>query len=286
MKRILGVMFLVLAITMAVIPNNVYAETIVRHQRTAGTERVSPPTPPPTVKHVDQTSEEVKEKTTISKNDEKQQNTSKKEVDTPKDKAVSNSDSLNEEPMVTSKSRNKTPMSFMDKTSRKRIAIVLAGDNQILAEDKIIAEIDKTLNQKFPSQYYELVKDKKVYTKLLERAEDRGVTQLDALKKVDFITAGERFGYDYLIVLPFYYSGGNFATTGWTNIIQQNITLRARIVDMQNNEYLYRMDIIKQGEAGNAFGSPSNVRATREAIHRCLVEVLSDIDIGQKMADV
>lgn len=192
----------------------------------------------------------------------------------------------NEESIVTSKTRGKGNVAFLNQSNRRKIAVVLAGDNQILAEEKVVDEVDKILAQKFPAKQYELVKDKKVYTKLLEYAEDKNITQLDALKKMDFVIAGSKYGYDYVVVLPMYYSGGNFTTTGWTNIVQQNITLRARIVDVNTNEYLYRMDVIKQGEAGNAFGVPSNVRAAREAVHKCLLEVLSDIDIGQKLENV
>ncbi|SEJ35166.1 hypothetical protein SAMN05660742_10672 [Propionispira arboris] len=203
-----------------------------------------------------------------------------------KNVAVTEISESNEEPIVTSKNQSKDNIVLLNHSDRKRIAIVLAGDNQILAEKKIIDEIDKILNQKFPSKQFELVKDKKVYTKLQEYAEDKSITQLDALKKMDFISAGAKYGYDYVIVLPVYFSGWTATTSGWTNILQQNVTLRARIVDVNSAEYLYRMDIVKQGEAGNAFGSPSWVRATKEAIHKSLIEVLSDIDIGNKLEKV
>lgn len=317
MKRILRVLVLAAMVgtSFAVMQDTlVHAETIVHLERTAGNNRSEHPLPAKKVQQPDpeaataaatatatestaaaetaaKTAAETKvpDKTAAETAEDGHSVTaSEKDKNRTADTALSKSENkkeiVEEEPIITSKNRrdsNTMPLSYSD---HKKIAIILAGDNEILAEAKITTEIDKVLAQKFPAQYYDLVKDKKVYTKLLEYAEDRDVTQLDALKKADFITVGTKFGYDYLIVLPFYYSGGNSSTTGWTNILQQNVTLRARIVDVRGNEYLYRMDVVKQGESGNAFGSPSNVRATREAIHRCLIEVLSDIDIGQKMS--
>lgn len=62
-------------------------------------------------------------------------------------------------------------------------------------------------------------------------------------------------------------------------MVSQNITLKARIVDVNTNEYLYRLDVTEQGETGNAFGSPSLVRAQKEAILKCLETVFSDLNL-------
>jgi len=199
---------------------------------------------------------------------------------------VTENSASNEEPIITSKDRSKANIVLLNHSDRKKIAIVLAGDNQILAEEKIVNEINKILDQKFPNKQFALVRDKKVYTKLQEYAEDKNIVQLDALKKMDFVLAGGKYGYDYVIVLPVYFSGWTSTTSGWTNILQQNVTLRARIVDVNSAEYLYRMDVVKQGESGSAFGSPSWVRAIKEAVHKSLIEVLSDIDIGNKLENV
>ncbi|MBP2629891.1 MAG: hypothetical protein H6Q70_519 [Firmicutes bacterium] len=163
-----------------------------------------------------------------------------------------------------------------------KIAVVLAGDKNMISEERIIKEIDKQIEKKFPENKYNVIKDNKVYQELLIVAEDHNVVNLDQLKRDDFINAGEKFGYDYVIVLPFYNEGGQYTTTGWTNIISQNITLRARIVDVKTQEYLYRIDVTKQGEAGNGFGSPSPQRAQKEAISKCLNEVFKDLTIGEK----
>ena len=163
-----------------------------------------------------------------------------------------------------------------------KIAVVLAGDKNMISEEKFTGEIDKQIEKKFPDKKYSVIRDKKLYQELLIMAEDHNVTNLDQLKRDDFINAGKKYGYDYVMVLPFYDEGGWYTTTGWTNIVTQNVTLRARIVDVNKQEYIYRIDVTKKGEAGNAFGSPNLQRAQKEAAGLCLKEVLKDLEIGEK----
>lgn len=174
--------------------------------------------------------------------------------------------------------------SNMNYSPLARIAIVLAGDQIILSEERNLSAIHEAIEMKFPkNKYTNVIEDKKVYQELLIIAEDRDISALDKLKRMDFVSAGKKFGYDYVIVLPFYSDGGYYTTSGWTNMVSQNVTVRARIVDVQNEEYLYRLDITEQGESGNAFGSPSLVRAQKEGIEKCLETIFADINIGEKI---
>lgn len=164
-----------------------------------------------------------------------------------------------------------------------KIAVVIAGDKNMLSEEKTITEIDKQIEKKFPKDKFNVTKDNKVYQELLTIAENYDITNLDQLKRDDFIKVGQKFGYDYILVLPFYNEGREYTQTGWTNILTQKVTLRARILDINKMEYLYRLDVTKKGETGNAFGSPNIQRAEKEAIGNCLYEVFQDLAIGKNM---
>lgn len=170
-----------------------------------------------------------------------------------------------------------------------KIALVLTGDQNLFTEKRIADEIFKKINERFPINNYTVIEDKKVLQELLimvENLDNPDIVNVDQLKQKDFVAAGAKFGYDYLMVLPFYNNGGYYTTSGWSNMVSQNITLRARIVDVKKGEYLYRLDVTEQGETGNAFGSPSLVRAQKEAISKCLDNVFKDLDIGDKKTSV
>jgi len=147
--------------------------------------------------------------------------------------------------------------------------------------------VNNKLAIKFPKTKYVLIQDKKVYQELLIIAEEKSVYNqvvgnLDQLKREDYVKAGEKFGYDYIVVLPFYATSSEFVDGPWSSSYRVNVTLRARIVDVKAKEYIYRQDQVEKGSSSDAFGNPSYLRAQRDGAKKCLDTVLSDIGIGEK----
>ena len=192
---------------------------------------------------------------------------------------------------------------------RPRIAVVINGDERMVVEDRVKNEIYSQLRQKFPREYFALMKGTDINTVLLQRAEDmyydnrptakvsetivnkedrvdvdglpvdfqpRGLADM---KREDFVWAGQTCGYDYVFVATL--TAGrdrddkhNFVlANSITN--HQNVWMRLRFVDVGSGNYLYRNDIAVQGIAHN--GGRSG-RVLQRAIQKAMEEAMNDLD--------
>lgn len=168
--------------------------------------------------------------------------------------------------------------------TKPKIAWLWTAVEQIKADKKNETIINEKLEKKFPKSQYEFVADRKVHQDLFILADDRSISNLDQLKREDFVSIGKKYGYDYVIVLPFYSNSYEYTGGAWSTSFRVNITLKARVVDVNTGEYLYRMDIVEKGATSATFGNPSYSRAQRNGIGECVDTFLSELSIGKEYA--
>ena len=101
----------------------------------------------------------------------------------------------------------------------------------------------------------------------------------DLFRKDDYVRAGRKFGYDYILVLPIYHSCNldKRKDSFFANMLQSFVTVRARLIDVQKGEYLYRVDTFEKGETGDMLFPPGHLRAVRKALNRCLLKAFNDM---------
>lgn len=100
------------------------------------------------------------------------------------------------------------------------------------------------------------------------------------LRREDYVRAGRECDYDYVFVATF--SNGEYAEERHWWVLYNSTTrkkdvwLRLRFVDVDSGEYLYRNDIVAQGETG---GSSGKSRMMQYAVREAMKEALADIDV-------
>ena len=111
----------------------------------------------------------------------------------------------------------------------------------------------------------------------LERTRPNGISYL---KRDDFVRAGRECGYDYLFVATFSNGESDVERHWWvlynSKTRKNNVWLRLRFVDVENGDYLYRNDIVAQGETGGSSGKP---RTMQRAVREAMKEALADIEV-------
>lgn len=164
-----------------------------------------------------------------------------------------------------------------------KIGLVWIGDEMVQGNNKNDDVISKRMEKKFPEYKYELITDKKFRQDLLILAEDKDVETIDRLKRVDYVSVGKKYGYDYVLILPFYAGSLDHATGLFSSTFRTNITLKARVLDVNTGEYIYRMDIVEKGSSGSTIlGSASYLRAQKLAVGKCLDTFLTELSIGEQ----
>ena len=100
------------------------------------------------------------------------------------------------------------------------------------------------------------------------------------LRREDYVRAGRECDYDYIFVATF--SNGEYEEERHWWVLYNSTTrkkdvwLRLRFVDVDSGEYLYRNDIVAQGETG---GSSGKSRMMQRAVREAMKEALADIDV-------
>ena len=111
------------------------------------------------------------------------------------------------------------------------------------------------------------------------------------LHRRDYVRAGRECGYDYIFLATF--SNGLTREEGHQWVVfeqdtrKHDVWLRMRFVDMESGDYLYRNDIVMQGETAGGgrvlifpfvYGS-GHPRAQQTAVRKALEEALKDIEV-------
>lgn len=100
------------------------------------------------------------------------------------------------------------------------------------------------------------------------------------LRRADYVRAGRECDYDYIFVATF--SNGEYDEEHHWWVLYNSVTrkkdvwLRLRFVDVESGEYLYRNDIVAQGETG---GSSGKSRMMQRAVREAMKEALADIEV-------
>ncbi|MBE6097821.1 MAG: hypothetical protein E7198_08505 [Schwartzia succinivorans] len=110
------------------------------------------------------------------------------------------------------------------------------------------------------------------------RIQPRGMADL---RREDYVRAGRECDYDYVFVATL--TNGAAVDTKHNFVLFNNVTnhknvwLRLRFVDTASGNYLYRNDIVVQGETHN--GTRDSGRILQRAIHEAMKEALDDISV-------
>ena len=105
----------------------------------------------------------------------------------------------------------------------------------------------------------------------------RGIADL---RREDFVRAGKDLGYDYLFIVTLTNGEAendkhNFIV--WNSITnRKNIWLRVRFVDVENDSYVYRNDLVAQGKAHNG---KFNGKIFERSVANAMQEAMDDIAI-------
>ena len=100
------------------------------------------------------------------------------------------------------------------------------------------------------------------------------------LRREDYVRAGRECDYDYVFVATF--SNGEYdEERHWwvlynSTTRKKDVWLRLRFVDVDSGDYLYRNDIVAQGETGGASGKP---RMMQYAVREAMKEAMADIEV-------
>ena len=191
---------------------------------------------------------------------------------------------------------------------RTRIAIVINGEEILVAEDRVKNVVYQAVRDKFPREYFAVMKGTDVNTKLLQKAEREYAARLDAdprgvqqnrpdadgmkvpnrprgladMLLDDYVEAGKACNYDYLLVLTFS-EGQQDAYIHdyvlWRNRTnKQNVWMRLRFVDVANRTYLYRNDMAAMGKGHNGF---FNGKMLERSVTVLMNEAMDDIDVSE-----
>lgn len=133
----------------------------------------------------------------------------------------------------------------------------------------------------------------------IKKYHNRRVNQplgISNLHRRDYVRAGRECGYDYIFLATFNNGLTRDERHQWVLFEQDtrkhNVWLRMRFVDMESGDYLYRNDIVMQGETagkGKVLIDPFNLvpfwygsghsRAQKMAVGKALEEALKDIEV-------
>jgi len=191
---------------------------------------------------------------------------------------------------------------------RTRIAVVINGDESILVEDRVKNVVYKAIRDKFPREYFAVMKGNDVNTDLLQKAEKEYAARLDAdtngvqqhrpdadgmvvenrprglsdMLLEDYVESGKACNYDYLLVLTF--SEGNKVSYDHNLILwhnktnHQNVWMRLRFIDVAHSKYLYRNDMAATGKGHNGF---FNGKMLERSVRVLMEESMNDIDVSE-----
>ena len=133
----------------------------------------------------------------------------------------------------------------------------------------------------------------------IKKYHNRRVNQplgISNLHRRDYVRAGRECGYDYIFLATFNNGLTRDERHQWVLFEQDtrkhNVWLRMRFVDMESGDYLYRNDIVMQGETagkGKVLIDPFNLvpfwygsghsRAQKMAVGKALEEALKDLEV-------
>ncbi|MBR3457142.1 MAG: hypothetical protein IKH16_03170 [Selenomonadaceae bacterium] len=106
----------------------------------------------------------------------------------------------------------------------------------------------------------------------------RGISDL---RREDFVRAGRDLGYDYVFILTLTngeadnYKHNYIVLNSITN--HKNIWMRVRFVDVDNNSYIYRNDLVAQGKTHNGgFNGKIFERAVANAVQEAMDDIAID----------
>ena len=191
---------------------------------------------------------------------------------------------------------------------RTRIAIVINGDESIMVEDRVKNVVYQAIRDKFPREYFAVMKGNDVNTDLLQKAEKEYVDRLNAdttgiqrerpdvdgmpvtlrprgladMFLDDYVASGKKCHYDYLLVLTFSegqkvaYNHNFIVWRSTTN--HQNIWMRLRFVDVAQGKYLYRNDMAATGKGHNGF---FNGKMLERSVAVLMEEAMNDIEVSK-----
>ena len=179
---------------------------------------------------------------------------------------------------------------------RPTIAVIINGDETILAEERVKSEIYSMLRKKFPREDFALLKGNRIITKLLQHMEDEygSIGKIDKsslddhstqdiidLRREDYVRAGQECGYDYVFVATL--SHGEERSESHDFLIfsnktnKKNVWLQVRLIDLASGDYLYRNDLVLTGKTHSG---RVNGRVMQRSVHKAMKEAMDDIEIS------
>lgn len=133
-----------------------------------------------------------------------------------------------------------------------KMAIIVSNIGVVKQYPRILDGINEKILTLSKSRF-SLQANQKISTQFLEFLEDNNITDPNNLKRGEIADFGRKYGYRYVAVL--YFNQVKESTTydsfiiNWGSNKMLSAEMVAKVVDVDNNSYIYRKDIIKEGRS-------------------------------------
>lgn len=163
---------------------------------------------------------------------------------------------------------------------KPKIALVISGDALSQSNDKAGKTVREALRKKFPDTQYVLNEDSNVSQEILTVMEDEKIYDISMVPRATLSKLGEKYGYDYVMLLVYNYGASEFGTGLWSSSQKVAVVLDAKVVNVKASEYIYRQNVSVEGKSSAGLGSPSWSRAVVKSMRNTTERFCNEIEIG------
>lgn len=139
-----------------------------------------------------------------------------------------------------------------------KVALIISGDDMVQTHATSQKYIKEQLTKKFPESQFKLIDDNKIKQEILilqEEANNQNIRLL--LDKNHLVDLGKRFDADYVVFLYYILGSTNYHDGVWSSSYEVSVTLESKIINVKENRYIFRQDIVANGKTSNAMGIPA-----------------------------
>ncbi len=146
---------------------------------------------------------------------------------------------------------------FSGQAPAAKICLLVQMDSTCRVKDDAPSAVVDVFKDKFKAPKFAAEENSKATQELLVKMEDEKIYDPSGVNRELLAGIGERFGYDYVVLLNYAYGNSTYSDGFWSSKYKATVKLTAKVVNVQTKEYIYRQDLSVNGENSSAFGLPS-----------------------------